>query len=127
MNKILFKITEGLMTILKQRGVDISKLKPLTKKERDIETLSNHLYDLQATISIKRAEIVDIQNGLIVSMEPIVFSVLGQTDDNWQKTTLTKVWIDKLNEINVKINEHEELLQDFEATYYNIENTKKSL
>jgi hypothetical protein len=127
MNKILFAITEGLLTILRQRGVDISKLKPLTKKEKKVEKLSNQLYDLQATISIKRAEIVEAQRNLIVNIEPVVFDVLAKTDDSWQKTTLTKIWMDKLNDINNKIEDHENLLGDFEMTYYNLENVKKSL
>ena len=35
--------------------------------------------------------------------------------------------MEKLNDINTKIEEHEELLGDFELTYYNLENVKKSL
>ena len=127
MNKILFVIAQGLLTILRQRGVDISQLKPLTKKEKEVEKLSNQLYDLQATISIKRAEIVEAQRNLIVNIEPVVFDVLAKTDDSWQKTTLTKIWMDKLNDINNKIEDHENLLGDFEMTYYNLENVKKSL
>jgi hypothetical protein len=127
MNKILFAIAQGLLTILRQRGVDISQLKPITKKEKEVEQLSNQLYDLQATISIKRAEIVEVQRNLIVNIEPVVFDVLAKTDDSWQKTTLTKIWMEKLNDINTRIEEHEELLGDFELTYYNLENVKKSL
>jgi hypothetical protein len=127
MNKILFGIAQGLLTILRQRGVDISQLKPLTKKEKEVEKLSNQLYDLQATISIKRAEIVEVQRNLIVNIEPVVFDVLAKTDDSWQKTTLTKIWMDKLNDINNKIEDHEKLLGNFEMTYYNLENVKKSL
>jgi hypothetical protein len=127
MNKILFAITEGLLTILRQRGVDISKLKPQTKKEKEVEELSSQLYDLQAVISIKRAEIVETQRNLIINVEPVLLNVLAETEDNWQKTTLTKIWMEKLNEINTKIEEHEELLGEFELTYYNLENVKKSL
>ena len=127
MNKILFAITESLLTILRQRGVDISKLNPQTKKEKEVEQLANQLYDLQATISIKRAEIVETQRNLIINVEPVLLNVLAETQDNWQKTTLTKVWVDKLNDINTKIDEHEELLGEFELTYYNLENRKKSL
>ena len=127
MNKILFSITEALLTILRKRGVDVTRLRPLTKKEKEIEVLSNRLYDLQANISIKRAEIVDIQKQLIVNMEPVVFNILAETDDSWQKTTMTKIWMDNLGEINKKIDEHEELLQNFETTYYNLENRKNTL
>jgi hypothetical protein len=127
MNKILFAIAEGLLTILRQRGVDISKLNPLTKKEKEIEQLSNQLYDLQATISIKRAEIVETQRNLLLNIEPVLINVLAETEDSWQKTTLTKIWMEKLSDINSKINEHEELLGEFELTYYNLENIKKSL
>lgn len=127
MNKILFAITETLLRVLRQRGVDVSKLRPLTKKEIEVETLSNKLYDLQATISIKRAEIVDTQKNLLVNVEPIVLSVLAEANDNWQKTTMTKIWLDSLNSINRQIDEHEELLQVFEATYYNLQNAKNSI
>jgi hypothetical protein len=85
------------------------------------------LYDLQANISIKRAELVETQKNLIVKMEPIVFNVLSETDDSWQKTTMTKIWMDDLTEINNKIDEHEELLNLFENTYYNLENTKNGI
>lgn len=127
MNKILFAITEALLRVLRQRGVDVSKLRPLTKKEIEIESLSNKLYDLQANISIKRAEIVDTQKNLIVNVEPVLLSILAQTEDNWQKTTMTKIWLDSLNDINQKIDEHEELLQVFEATYYNLQNAKNTI
>ena len=60
-------------------------------------------------------------------MEPIVFNVLSETDDSWQKTTMTKIWMDDLTEINNKIDEHEELLNLFENTYYNLENTKNGI
>ena len=127
MNKILLAITETLLVLLKKRGVDVSVLRPLTKKEKQIELLSNRLYDLQANISIKRAELVETQKNLIVKMEPIVFNVLSETDDSWQKTTMTKIWMDDLTEINNKIDEHEELLNLFENTYYNLENTKNGI
>ena len=127
MNKILLAITETLLVLLKKRGVDVSVLIPLTKKEKQIELLSNRLYDLQANISIKRAELVETQKNLIVKMEPIVFNVLSETDDSWQKTTMTKIWMDDLTEINNKIDEHEELLNLFENTYYNLENTKNGI
>jgi len=68
MNKILLAITETLLVLLKKRGVDVSVLRPLTKKEKQIELLSNRLYDLQANISIKRAELVETQKNLIVKM-----------------------------------------------------------
>ena len=127
MNKILFAITEALLRVLRKRGVDVSTLRPLTKKEKQVEALSNRLYDLQASISIKRAELVETQKDLIVKMEPIVFSVLAETDDSWQKTTMTKIWMDTLTDINNKIDEHEELLVTFEKTYYNLENTKNAI
>lgn len=126
MNKILFAITQRLLTILKKRGVDISLLRPITKKETKIEEESNKLYDLQAVISIKRAEIVEIQKQLIINIEPLVFNVLSQTNDNWQKTSMTKIWMDSLNGINTKIDEHEQLLRLFESTYYNLEEIKNN-
>jgi len=40
---------------------------------------------------------------------------------------MTKIWMDDLTEINNKIDEHEELLNLFENTYYNLENTKNGI
>ena len=123
--KILYSITEWLLRILKSRGVNISKLNPKTRTELEFDMYSNSLIDLQGKISLKRAEIVDNQRDLLTMVEPTLFSVLNDGKDNWQKTTTTKIWFDKLDEINHLINEHEILLKEFEGTYSKIENLKR--
>jgi hypothetical protein len=123
--KILYSITEWLLRILKTRGVNISELNPKTKNEVVFEMHSNSLIDLQGQISIKRAEIIDNQRDLLAMVEPTLFSTLGNTKDGWQKTTVTKLWFDKLNEINDLVDEHQGLLKEFEETYIKIENLKR--
>jgi hypothetical protein len=124
MTKILFNITEWLLTILKTRGVDITTLNPKTKKDVEVEYNKNQLVGLQAQISIKRAEIIDGQRDLLGMIEPTLFNVLGQTNDSWEKTTVTKLWFDKLRTINDLIDEHQVLIKEFEDTYVKIENLK---
>ena len=124
MTKILFNITEWLLTILKTRGVDITTLNPKTKKDVEVEYNKNQLVGLQAQISIKRAEIIDGQRDLLGMIEPTLFNVLGQTNDSWGKTTVTKLWFDKLRTINNLIDEHQVLIKEFEDTYVKIENIK---
>jgi hypothetical protein len=124
MTKILFNITEWLLTILKTRGVDITTLNPKTKKDVEVEYNKNQLVGLQAQISIKRAEIIDGQRDLLGMIEPTLFNVLGQTNDSWEKTTVTKLWFDKLRTINNLIDEHQVLIKEFEDTYVKIENIK---
>lgn len=123
--KILYSITEWLLRILKTRGVDTSRLNPKTKNELEFETHSNSLINLQGEISIKRAEIIDNQRDLLAMVEPTLFSTLGDSKDGWQKTTVTKLWFDKLGEINHLIDEHQILLKEFEETYIKIENLKR--
>jgi hypothetical protein len=123
--KILFFITEWLLQLLKNRGVNISKLTPKSESEKQFDIHSKFLIDLQGRISIKRADIIDNQRDLIAMVEPTLFSVLSNGEDNWQKNTTTKLWFNKLNKINELINEHQTLLNEFEGVYTKIENLKK--
>lgn len=123
--KILYSLTEWLLQILKSRGVNVSMLNPKTKTEIQFDVHSNSLIDLQGQISLKRAEIIDNQRDLIAMVEPTLFSVLGNSSDGWQKNTTTKIWFNKLDEINELIDEHQTLLKEFEGVYTKIENLKK--
>lgn len=124
--KIIYGITEWLLKILKARGVDISKLNPRTKREALIEGTLNELRDLQSDISIKRAEIIQEQNELLSMVEPTLFNVLSESKDSWEKTSVTKLWMDKLNVINDMVGEHETLVKRFEETYIKIEKLKSN-
>jgi len=123
--KILYSLTDWLLRILKTRGVDISQLNPKTKIEFEFESTKNVLIDLQGEISIKRAEIIDNQRDLLAMVEPTLFSTLSNSKDGWEKNTVTKLWFDKLKEINDLVNEHQTLLKEFEDTYIKIENLKR--
>lgn len=123
--KILYSITEWLLRVLKSRGVNTGLLNPKTNTELQFENHSNLLINLQSEISLKRAEIIDNQRDLITMVEPTLFSVLGDGKDHWEKTTTTKIWFNKLDEINELINEHQTLLKEFEGVYTKIENLKK--
>ena len=124
--KLIYNITEWLLKILKARGVDISTLNPRTKREALIEGTLNELRDLQSEISIKRAEIVQEQNELLSMVEPTLFNVLSESKDSWEKTSVTKLWMDKLNIINDMVGEHETLVKRFEETYIKIEKLKSN-
>lgn len=124
--KLIYNITEWLLKILKARGVDTSTLNPRTKREALIEGTLNELRDLQSEISIKRAEIVQEQNELLSMVEPTLFNVLSESKDSWEKTSVTKLWMDKLNVINDMVGEHETLVKRFEETYIKIEKLKSN-
>ena len=124
--KLIYNITEWLLKILKARGVDTSTLNPRTKREALIEGTLNELRDLQSEISIKRAEIVQEQNELLSMVEPTLFNVLSESKDSWEKTSVTKLWMDKLNVINDMVGEHEMLVKRFEETYIKIEKLKSN-
>ena len=123
--KLIYNITEWLLKILKARGEDISKLNPKTKNDMLVEGTLNELRDLQADISIKRAEIIQAQNELLSMVEPTLFNVLSESKDSWEKTSVTKLWFDKLNVINDMVGEHETLVKRFEETYIKIEKLKE--
>ena len=123
--KLLFAMTEWFLRILKARGVDITKLNPKTKKEVELEVVSNQLINLQGALSIKRAEIIDNQRVLLAMIEPTLFGALSESKEGWGRGTITKLWFDKLNDINGLIDEHQTLIKEFEDTYIRIENLKR--
>jgi hypothetical protein len=125
MTRILYNITKWLLKILNNRGIDVSSLTPQTDTEIKIERLTENLMILASDISIKRAGIVEEQRSLLETLEAPVFSMLSETNDSWQKTIVTKVWLDKIQIISDMIGEHEELVKKFEYLYINIEKIKK--
>jgi hypothetical protein len=51
--------------------------------------------------------------------------MLSETNDSWQKTIVTQVWLDKIEVISDMIGEHEDLVKKFEYLYIKIEKIKK--
>jgi hypothetical protein len=125
MTRILYYITKWLLNILNNRGVDVSSLTPQTETEIKIERLTEKLMILASDISIKRAGIVEEQRSLLQTLEAPVFSMLSETNDSWQKTIVTQVWLDKIQVISDMIGEHEDLVKKFEHLYIKIEKIKK--
>ena len=125
MTRILYNITKWLLNILDNRGVDVSSLTPQTDTEIEIERLTEKLLILASDISIKRAGIVEEQRSLLQTLEAPVFSMLSETNDSWQKTIVTQVWLDKIQVISDMIGEHEDLVKKFEHLYIKIEKIKK--
>ena len=125
MTRILYYITKWFLNILNNRGVDVSSLTPQTETEIKIERLTEKLMILSSDISIKRAGIVEEQRSLLQTLEAPVFSMLSETNDSWQKTIVTQVWLDKIQVISDMIGEHEDLVKKFEHLYIKIEKIKK--
>jgi hypothetical protein len=123
--KIIYNITKSLISILIQRGVDINQLIPKSKTQINFETESNNLIDLQGKISIIRAKIVDNQRELLGMIEPTLFNNLANTNNPWEKTSITKAWFDKVHAINNLVNEHEKLITDFGVVYDKIETLRE--
>jgi hypothetical protein len=117
MNKILYNTTKLFINILKRRGVNLSKLNIETKEEMLANSLKNKLIDLQNTLSLTRAEIIENQNNLLVDIEPTLISILSKTEDNWHKNVVTELWVNKLNNINQIIDKHETIIIEIESTY----------
>lgn len=117
MNKILYNTTKLFINILKRRGVNLSKLNIETKEEILANSLKNKLIDLQNTLSLTRAEIIENQNNLLVDIEPTLISILSNTEDNWHKNVVTELWVNKLNNINQIIDKHETIIIEIDSTY----------
>lgn len=113
------------MNLLRSRGVDVQQLVPKTKQEIDFNNIKEELINLQGAVSLKRADIIDKQSDLFAFIEPVVYTTFGEIDNSWGKMGMTKLWFDKLNDINLLINEHENLLKEFENTYIKLENIRK--
>ncbi len=125
--KLLYALTELLLKLLKDSGVDTKKLIQKNAAEVELELVENELLKHQNQLSIKRAEIINNQRDLLAMVEPTLFSTLNDGEDNWQKTTITKLWFDKLDVINKLIDEHQEISKHFENTYIKIEKLREKL
>jgi hypothetical protein len=85
-----------------------------TQKVRGVaQRLNDDMVMLQNDFSIKRAEIIELQTQLIQTIEPVYITMLAESKDSMVQTTMTKHWVDKLDEINYAIIEHETMVSDF--------------
>ena len=114
---LLYNIAKWSVNKLIKKGVDLTDLVEtdgLTKKVREAANiLNNQLITLQDQFALKRAEIIELQNDLIQTVEPTFIRLLADTNDNMVKTTMTKIWVDKTEKINVAIDEHEDIIKLF--------------
>ena len=114
---LLYSIAKWSVNKLVKQGVsltDIVETDDYTKKVRSAANyLNQELISLQDQFALKRVEIIELQNQLIEVIEPTVMSLLAQTNDNTVKTTMTKIWYDKMTTINKAVDEHELLIADF--------------
>lgn len=117
MNEFLYGLTKYLLGVLKDRGVNIDEIAPKSKKEIAFETNRGALVTKQLDISDKRLEIANLQSKLLLTVEPSIFSILGKAEDSWEKTTVTKVWLESIRTINSKMAEHATMVNEFNDMY----------
>jgi hypothetical protein len=114
---LLYKIAKWSVNKLIKRGVDLTNLVETdehTQKVRGVvQRLNDDMVMLQNDFSIKRAEIIELQTQLIQAIEPVYITMLAESKDSMVQTTMTKHWVDKLDEINYAIIEHETMVSDF--------------
>jgi hypothetical protein len=117
MTKLLIAITERLIDILRTKGVDIRKLKPIKEEDQTHRSLESNLYLKQGDLSMLRAEIIMLQNDLIKTIRDPVMEVLHKMEDTEDRTNLIMSWARQLKYINAKVDEHLRLIKEFEDAY----------
>ncbi len=114
---LLYKIAKWSVNRLIRKGVDLTDLVETDKRTQNIreiaQKLNDEMFTLQDEFSIKRAQIIELQSELIRAIEPIYITMLAESKDSMVQTTMTKHWIDKLDEINYAIGEHETTVKEF--------------
>lgn len=128
---LLYNIAKWSVNKLIKQGVDLTQIvetDDLTKRIRNAaNSLNQELISLQDQFALKRVEIIELQSQLIEVMEPTVMHLLAETDDNAVKTTMTKIWYDKMAVINEVIDEHELLIADFTKKHEQLEKLESKL
>lgn|GEM_PF-2389099 len=118
---LLYKITKWGVNRLIKQGVDLSNLVDVDKTTKLLReaslSLNNDLVNIQDQFCVKRSEIIKAQNELIVSVEPLYLTFLAESKDASVQTTMTKHWLDHLDNINTLIDEHEELISKFDEKH----------
>ena len=115
---LLYNIAKWSVNKLIRKGVDLSNLVETDKQTKLLReaaySLNNELIQLQDEFCIKRAEIIKAQNELIYELEPTYITLLAESSDSMLQTTMTKLWMDRIEEINKLIEEHEQLIAIFD-------------
>lgn len=128
---LLYSIAKWSVNKLIKQGVDLTNLvetDDLTKRIRNAaNSLNEELIGLQDQFALKRVEIIELQNQLIEVIEPTVMHLLAETDDNVVKTTMTKIWYDKMTMINKAVDEHEVLIADFAKKHEQLQKLESKL
>jgi hypothetical protein len=128
---LLYSIAKWSVNKLIKQGVDLTNLvetDDLTKRIRTAaNSLNEELIGLQDKFALKRVEIIELQNQLIEVIEPTVMTLLAETEDNLIKTTMTKIWYDKMTMINKAVDEHEDLIADFAKKHEQLQKLESKL
>ncbi len=115
---LLYSITKWGVNRLLKKGVDLSNIVETDKQTKLLReaalSLNNELIQLQDEFCIKRAEIIKAQNELIYEVEPTYITLLADSSDAMLQTTMTKLWIDRIDMVNKLIDEHEQLIATFD-------------
>lgn len=114
---LLYKIAKWSVNRLIKQGVDLSDLVETDQRAKNIRDaatkINEDLFNLQDKFGVKRAEIIELQSELLKSIEPVYITMLAESSDSMLQTTMTKQWIDRIEEINEVIHEHEVIVNDF--------------
>jgi hypothetical protein len=128
---LLYGIAKWSVNKLIKQGVDLSNIvetDDYTKRIRNAaNSLNEELIGLQDKFALKRVEIIELQNELIEVIEPTVMNLLAETEDNLVKTTMTKIWYDKMTMINKAVDEHEALIADFSKKHEQLQKLESKL
>ena len=128
---LLYSIAKWSVNKLIKQGVDLTDIVETdnyTKKIRNAAiSLNEKLVSLQDQFSLKRVEIIELQNELIEIIEPTVMTLLAETNENTIKTTMTNIWYNKMTIINKAIDEHELLVDDFKKTHEQLQKLESKL
>jgi hypothetical protein len=117
MYTIILQLTKGFLKILGDKGYDLTQLVPKSEIEIQFEVDRAELINQQGLISLKRAEIIDVQQELLKITEPFLFNSLNQSKDNWEINIGTKNWFDSIRSIKKNIEQHEKMIVDFDKKY----------
>lgn len=114
---LVYKIAKWSVNRLIKKGIDLSDLVTSTVKDDKVKKIVINLNDelnmLHAKFSVKRAEIIDEQTKLINTIEPTYITMLAESKDSFTQTTMTKYWMDQLDQIDKLVYEHECLIEEF--------------
>ena len=126
---LTYKIAKWSINKLIKNGADLSEIVNSSPEQVELKNLilkmNNELDSLRDAFNIKRAEIIEEQTNLINMVEPYYMTMLGQSKDSLEQTTMTKLWMDKFSEIDELVDAHEKLIETYNEKYALIESYNK--